>query len=367
MTKILIIEDEEIVRANLIELLQIEGYDIFSASDGLAGVQAARQHLPDLILCDILMPRLDGLGVYKALQEQPVTAAIPFIFLTARASAEDLRTGMSLGVDDYLTKPFTSAQLLQAISVRLQKRQALASQYEHKLEELRQNIALMLPHELRTPLTGILGYASLLMEAYASLTPEDVRQMAEIIHQYGERLHRLIQKFLMYVDLELASRDAGRIQVLRNYSTADAAACIARVARRKAEEAGRLADLQIDNLPSGAAQIGELYLTLLVEELVENAFKFSEAGAAVQISGQIVQDGLLQLIIADHGRGLTPEQIAQVGGYVQFERWRYEQRGQGLGLALAKHAAELHGGALHIASEPGQGATLSILLPGGGR
>lgn len=362
MTRILIIEDEEIVRHNLIELLLIERYETLSAADGVEGVQLAQRTLPDLILCDILMPRLNGLGVYKALQEDPATAAIPFIFLTARASAEDLRAGMSLGADDYLTKPFTSDELLQAIAARLQKRRALVSQYEHKLEELRQNIALMLPHELRTPLTGILGYASLLMEAADNLGPEEVRQMAEIIHQYGERLHRLIQKFLNYVDLELASRDPARIQALRSHVTADAGASVAHIAQRKAAEAQRHADLQLDDLPEIAAQIDETHLAMLVEELVENAFKFSDAGAAVQVSSSAAA-GWLQIVIADRGRGMTAEQIAQVGGYVQFERWRYEQRGQGLGLALAKRVAELHGGKLLIQSGPEQGTRVTATLP----
>lgn len=115
MKTILIIEDEDPIRLNIMDLLDAENYNVISATDGVKGVQLARDHHPDLIVCDIMMPELDGYGVLAELRGDAATASIPFIFLTARAERSDQRRGMELGADDYLTKPFTRRELLDAI------------------------------------------------------------------------------------------------------------------------------------------------------------------------------------------------------------------------------------------------------------
>lgn len=111
MTKILVIEDEESVRCNIIELLEAEDFDVIAAENGQLGVFRAKNEVPDLILCDVMMPQLDGYGVLTELREDPRSGTIPFIFLTAKSSRQDWRQGMQLGADDYLTKPFTREEL----------------------------------------------------------------------------------------------------------------------------------------------------------------------------------------------------------------------------------------------------------------
>jgi DNA-binding response OmpR family regulator len=113
MKKILIIEDEPLLRANILDLLAAEEFDAIAAENGAIGVQLALSHLPDLIISDVMMPELDGYGVVQALRQNPMTATIPFIFLTAKVDRADLREGMSLGADDYLTKPFRPKELLK--------------------------------------------------------------------------------------------------------------------------------------------------------------------------------------------------------------------------------------------------------------
>ncbi len=127
MKKILVIEDEELLRANTVQILELEDFITIEANNGFLGIKLAQQHLPDLILCDVMMPEVDGYGVLTALRQNPTTANIPFIFTTAKASKADLRQGMNLGADDYLTKPITADELLSAISTRLE-RQATFSQ-----------------------------------------------------------------------------------------------------------------------------------------------------------------------------------------------------------------------------------------------
>jgi len=126
MRKILVIEDEPEMRWNITTLLRYYEYEPIEAENGRTGVELARQEKPDLILCDVTMPELDGYGVLQALQQDAGLALIPFIFLTAKADKDDLRSGMNLGADDYLTKPVANADLVQAIEARLRRSQQQA-------------------------------------------------------------------------------------------------------------------------------------------------------------------------------------------------------------------------------------------------
>jgi CRP-like cAMP-binding protein/CheY-like chemotaxis protein len=119
--KILVIEDNLEVRENIAELLQLSGYEVATAQNGKEGVQHALRAAPDLILCDVMMPELDGFGVLHILSKREETAHVPFVFLTAKTDKADFRKGMNLGADDYITKPFDDVELLDAIEMRLQK------------------------------------------------------------------------------------------------------------------------------------------------------------------------------------------------------------------------------------------------------
>lgn len=148
MKKILVIEDDPFIRSDLVEILE-EDFDVVSSEHGLMGALWAQEHIPDLILCDVMMPEVDGYDVLSALRGEPMTATIPFIFLTALADKADIRRGMEIGADDYLTKPFTREELLGAIKTRFAKHEVVMQQYtaEHqraealqqKVEELQQS------------------------------------------------------------------------------------------------------------------------------------------------------------------------------------------------------------------------------------
>jgi EAL domain-containing protein (putative c-di-GMP-specific phosphodiesterase class I) len=141
MLKILVIEDEESVRENLVDLLEAEKFQPIAAANGKIGLGLAMSENPDLILCDMIMPELDGYGVLSALHQEPITATIPFIFLTAKSAKSDFRRGMDMGADDYLTKPFTRSELLSAIMHKLEKYAAL------KQHMLNQTMSKLNPRE----------------------------------------------------------------------------------------------------------------------------------------------------------------------------------------------------------------------------
>ncbi|NET02072.1 MAG: EAL domain-containing response regulator [Sphaerospermopsis sp. SIO1G1] len=134
MAKILVIEDEESVRENLLDLLTAEEFETVVADNGEIGLNLAIRELPDLILCDMMMPELDGYGVLKALRKQPLTATIPFIFLTAKSAKSDFRQGMDMGADDFLTKPFTRAELLSAIINKIKKYENFRKHFQDQNE-----------------------------------------------------------------------------------------------------------------------------------------------------------------------------------------------------------------------------------------
>src|SRR5688572_20654271 len=130
MQKILVIDDEAMFREATACALKRKGFEILEAADGLEGADAARRLLPDLIICDVNMDRMDGYGLLETLRQEPATAAIPFILMTGMSDSESMRRGMNLGADDYLAKPFTAPQLFSAVEARLKKHQLLRQNAE---------------------------------------------------------------------------------------------------------------------------------------------------------------------------------------------------------------------------------------------
>src|SRR5277367_3096950 len=145
MKKILVIDDEEWLREMMHLALRQRGFEVIEAANGADGIEKAKKELPDLILCDINMGKVDGYSTLAELRKNPPTAAIPFILMTGLADSASMRHGMELGADDYLPKPFTTDALYAAVEARLKKSQALRDEAEKKLRHLRDNISLMMP------------------------------------------------------------------------------------------------------------------------------------------------------------------------------------------------------------------------------
>jgi two-component system sensor histidine kinase/response regulator len=361
MKRILVIDDEEWLREMVQMALTQRGYEVIEAPNGLVGVEKARKELPDLVLCDVNMEKLDGYATLSALRSDSATATIPFILMTGLADNAGMRQGMELGADDYLPKPFTLDGLYGAVEARLKKAQTVQEHAEGALADLRSNISMMLPHELRTPLNGILAYGEMLAADPESLSPEEIKDMGQTITQSGRALQRLIETFLAYSQLEMIRADPQKIASLRGKPTPAAAPLIEREARRIADEAQRPADLQLRLAPV-AVPISEEYFAKLVSELTHNAFKFSSVGTPVLLTLTATPEAIV-LTVADRGRGLSPDQITKIGAFMQFDRKTHEQQGLGLGLTIARRLAEIHGGALTMQSELGRGTTVTVKLP----
>jgi len=363
MQKILIIDDEEWLREMVHLALHQQGFDVIEASDGTVGVELARKELPDLILCDVNMEKMDGYETLSSLRNEPATLSIPFILMTGLADNAGMRHGMELGADDYLPKPFTIDALYAAVDARLKKAQALRQEADRKLVHLRDNISLMLPHELRTPLNGILAYGEILTAEAATIQPGEIAEMGQIMHESGKRLERLIENFLIYAQLELFAADPQKVAALRQKQTQSTAKLIEKHARSQAASANRTSDLALE-LADRQVSISEEYLARIVDEVVQNAFKFSEAGTPVTVS--TAESGAqIVFTVSDKGRGFSSEHINRIGAYMQFDRKLHEQQGQGLGLSIAKRLTELHGGLLTIQSNS-EGTSVAVKLPRAG-
>ncbi|MBZ0280119.1 MAG: response regulator [Anaerolineae bacterium] len=361
MPRILVIEDESTILENIVETLTLEDFDVRGAANGRIGVQIAIEYLPELIICDIMMPEMNGYDVLLELRGNRQTAKVPFIFLTAKAEREDMRKGMELGADDYLTKPFTNAELLAAINARLERHTNITEPYARQMDDLRQNVTRALPHELRTPLTGIIGYSEMLLMDIDSMRPEQIRNMVQVIYKSGMRLHRVIENYLFYAQLELMHLDPKKVEAARNGNISKASSVIPDVASRIARTTKRLDDLTVQ-VAALDIRITPEHLAKIIEEVVDNAVKFSDSGTPIQINGK-ADGNTFVLTINDQGRGMTSDQIETIGAYMQFERKVYEQQGLGLGLAITRRISELYGGHLAIQSTPEQGTAVSITLP----
>ena len=364
MQKILIIEDQPDVRENIEAILELEDYETLIAENGEMGIEMAKNHQPDLILCDVMMPKLDGFGVVQALRQNPITSTIPLIFLTAKVDRLSLRQGMDLGADDYLTKPFTLDELINAVKARLSKQTLIQKDVNQELDKFRSNITRSLPHELLTPLNGILGMSDLLSNYYDTMDADEVQSCLADIKTSSERLHRLIQNFLLFAQLELFQSNPQQSQIWQNRlskTTTNPVSIIEKITQNIAQQIGRTDDLQL-SLKEASVCISEEDLEKITEEIVDNAFKFSQKGSLVTVQNTL-EDNKLILTVTNQGRGMSSEQIAQIGAYIQFERKLYEQQGSGLGLVIAKRMTKLYNGELEIQSTPNEKTIVSICLP----
>lgn len=359
MTSILVIEDEELIRESIEDLLLLEGFEVITAENGEKGIHLAIQRHPDLIICDVMMPIRNGYEVLEQVRQDKDLSTVPFLFLTSMMDRRSNRKGMSLGADDYLEKPCTKEELMTAIAVRLEKQKAIERRISEKMDALRSSITLSLPHELQTPLSGIMGLSELLMMQSEEIIPTEVYEYAHGIHRSAERLHRLIQNYLLYSKLVLL-RSQGQSRFTSPYPC-NSQITINSISERKARECDRLDDLEL-NIVEAELAISTDDLIKIVEELIDNAFKYSKQGSKVLVSTSI-DDHQWIFKVQDSGRGMSAHQIENIGAYMQFERKFYEQQGMGLGLVIAQTLLEFYGGNIEVQSQENFGTNLCISIP----
>jgi signal transduction histidine kinase len=368
--RILVVEDAHYLRRDLVEMIHLhfEDFEVIEAENGQIGIEKAKLFLPNLIICDIMMPVMTGDVMLQELRRDKRTANIPLIFVTARADPSDLRTGMVLGADDYITKPFTAAELVDAVRTRLQREGDRINALEERMNDLRENIITAMPHEFRTPLNVVLGFSNLLaLDKQIVAEPNRVEEMAQHINDGANRLYRLVENYITYANTELLLSDRNRREIFKPGFMVMPKSSIESHARERARMYGREDDLIFDLVDTSVLPIHDEYFKKIIDEVVDNACKFSNPpafppGLPIEIR-TMVEGGRYLIAIRDEGRGMKREYLSRIGAFMQFERRAYEQQGSGLGLIIAKRLTELHGGEFSITSQLEHGTVVTIELP----
>ena len=361
MAKILVIEDETDVRDSIIDILNAQDFIVDSAANGKDGLALIEEFHPDLVLCDIMMPGLDGYGVLERVRRQDATKTLPFIFLTAKADRDDMRTGMNLGANDYLTKPFTHDDLLAMIEARLCAKQIADANTKEKLETLRTSISVALPRELSGPLQEVISLSAALETEAETLTSQEVASYAKAILHNAQQVSRLNHNLMLMAKLQAIEVDSPVAKTFRKQTTLEAHTLIQAVANEVATDYLRQDDLEM-SLEIANVQMSEGTLKKICEELIDNAFKFSQEGKPVKVMGSLQED-YYTLYVMDYGQGMTREQITHIGAYQQFMTGEEAAGGIGLGLTIAQGLVKLHCGEMLTESLPGQQTLVRLMLP----
>lgn len=345
MAKILVVEDEEIVRESIVELLELEDYTVISAEDGLDGFEKAKNELPDIIISDIAMPKMDGYKLLDSLKDNESTSTIPVIFLSAKADLRDIRTGMQLGADDYITKPFQRKDLFDAISSRLTKVENISKKNENKISEIKLQLATILPHELRTPLNGIISTSQFLIENKIS-DEDELLQLHNTIYNSANRLNRLIINYLLYAETELIKNKVELIQNLLLSETNSPKLIIENVVSHLKTAYFRENNITIQ-LENANLKIDPDYFTKICEEVLDNAFKFTHLGMQISITSE-TNDKFYILEIYNETKGKINLSLDNIGAYKQENRNIFEQQGSGMGLAIVKNLMQIFRSVIEI-------------------
>jgi two-component system sensor kinase len=350
--KILLVDDELTLRETIHELLLIENYDVITAGNGQEALDLLDNWTPDLVICDIMMPVMDGYVFHERVKEIKSLSAIPFIFLTAKTEANLMRKCLLSGADDFLCKPFEVSELMGTIKTKLDRFK--------KIKTVCNNLYIgekkYLLHEVNTSLNGILGSINLLIENRDNLKKKKVHEFQDNIKISGDRLNRTMQNLFLYqnfIDNELEFPDNSRTNILNSFSSV----------REKVQAMYQDSEERIVfKIKESNIKISQKYLDFILFELIDNALNFS-GDQAISIVGELFNDTYYSLVIKDAGIGFRQEELKRIDAGQQFNREKREQQGLGLGLFLSKAILKKSEGVFTIVSEENVGTEISLFFP----
>jgi two-component system sensor histidine kinase/response regulator len=373
-TKILVVDDEweleRLIRQRFRKKINSKEIDFIFASNGVEALEKIQAEDIDLVLTDINMPQMDGIALIDAISQ--MNTSLRAVVISAYSHTSDMRQAMNVGAFDFLAKPIDFRDLEQTIEKTQQHveqikarqsaaKDSLLEQEKLKLKAVQNSISLSLPHEINTPLNGIVGFTDLLLKYYSSNFDTDVLEAFESILNSTVRLEKLCQNFLLHARLEVLSTHPEEISRLREKITYSPQDYILECIEIKANNYSRQTDITVD-VDSTSIQISENFLNKIIQELIDNALKFSVPGTPIVVRGTNLGQQF-RMVVSDRGRGMSAEQIAHLDAYIQFDREEYEQQGMGLGLAVVQRIVQLHDGVFAIESVEGEGTTVTVDLP----
>ncbi|WP_138514660.1 hybrid sensor histidine kinase/response regulator [Rhodoferax bucti] len=359
---ILVVDDSYAVRQLTINVLRQAGYTVLEAEDGRQGLNIALEERPDVVLCDIHMPSLDGWGFMQAARASDTLATTPVLMLTSVNDRDSVRRAMAAGADDYLSKPWAKAELLQAVTALLDKAARFKADVEREKSQLRSAVMATIPHELRTPMVTLLGTSELLMLRRSRYSEARVQEMLEDIHRNAKSLTRLVTRMMDWAELNAgrdsllpAARDVVDVvpavrDVLWSHHFSTEAQAVLKLADAEVDSQAQIFGghpVQVRLEPARIRCFAPDFLKIMTELLV-NALRFSKPGRPVGVTGKPLGQAAYQLDIANLGVAMPEQFIAQIGALSQANRAQHEQQGMGLGLAISQLAARRNGASLHV-------------------
>ncbi len=348
---LLVVEDNSDLRRFLGSLLAPH-FRVTFARDGQEGVAVARERRPDLILSDVMMPRLSGYGLVRRIKGDPSTREIPVVLLTAKRGLEPRLEGFEHGADDYLGKPFSARELLARIRVQLRLRDLGRRLSEVKKTRMLATLAAGLAHEVRNPVNAIVNAVPPLRRLGAApagkAEEEAVLELLDVIEQAGIRINDMVEDLLSFTNL-----DRAEVRTWDPHASMESTLRLLGAAR-KIGSVER--DFQFEGVIEGRSGA----LNTVVMNLLDNAMRAAGERGVVTLATRSAGQGLC-MEISDDGPGIPPETLPRI--FDPYFTTRDVGDGLGLGLHLCRTIVEGHGGRLSARSEPGQGATFTVELP----
>lgn len=357
---ILLVDDEQANLDLFSTILEEEGYRTLSAREAAKALQLLETNKPDLIISDIYMPEMGGFEFYEKVQDIPGLRSVPFIFLSALSDRAHVREGKELGADDYLTKPIDIDELVTTVRGKLKRAASMRSAMEIEFDALKEQILSTLSHELNTPLTYIIGFSEIISSAASSITTNELKEFAELIHHGGGRLKNLVDDFLITIQI-----DSGQTKTF--YETDKKDFDLSESINMLADEYGPLADekglgLSIEADGKLPVKASETLMRDIVGRLLSNAVKFTTKGS---VTLKAKKDGeYVRLEVSDTGVGLPEQELPRIcDKFYQVNKDKQQQQGAGLGLYIAKNLSDINKCALEIISSEKKGTTATLQIP----
>ncbi len=361
---VLVVEDEPSMLEIITFLLKEEQLRVLQAHDGETALSLLEEVQPDLIVSDIKMPGIDGFTLCQHVRAHPTLSHVPFIFLTGKGDRADVRRGMRLGADDYLTKPFEPEDLLSAVQVRLRRAAEAQAALTRAETDLQDATIRALTHEFRTPLALIVGYTDLMEASGQEMSEEDFQAVLQGLHEGSRRLVNLVEDFLLLSRLRTGSVVRGLAQEPPIPLRPDQVVrLVATQAQPQAAE--RNISLIVEcATPDLTVAISNWHLCEIIRRLVDNAIKFSNSdGGEVKLCTR-EEIGHWVLSVTDDGVGMRQKVLSSIfEAFYQVDRGQLEQQGTGVGLTIVRGLVEAHHGRIEVESTHGRGSTFSVWLP----
>ena len=361
MALIVCIDDEEELLEDIVEELNAAGHKTLEASNGRDGIALIIEHNPDLILCDVGMPEMNGYEVLNAIQEEGAYYAhTPFIFLTALGDRKDIINGKKIGADDYLVKPVDFEILLTAIENRLGKRAKIASHREAELDQLRESVLGILPHEFRTPLNHIIGFSDMISNEYfGPVGSAEYIDYAKQINTSAVRLQNMAQGILTLLSV-LMDKEDGPAEECDPRSIIKH--CMGKISETVDKKGLRITLNIADNTHKIHARAD--HLRQIIDALLSNAVKFTPENGKICVVSFVGPDNILRISVSNDGDAIPENEISNIfKAFCQMSSgMTREYDGAGIGLALSKALTEHMGGTISLTSDD-HGTDVTIAFP----